>query len=197
MADRLAIDPHEIAFRAKMPVGIDFHLHAAIAEDPLGDDGDHIHAVDLAGDDERRGLVVGIGRSGADRGDEGLTIGQHVALPGIALVIAIQERYDLAAALDPVLQDRQRVQTHQLATLIGVSVTGAGSAIGDVAHDRTGIAADLLAGRFTFGRVAGDLLSHVPRLPIPCPWRPRPSELPRAPARAWRAFGKPARRLHP
>ena len=55
---------------AEVAVGVDLHLDAAVAEDRLGDDGDDVGALDLAADDEGRGLVVGIGGAGADAGDE-------------------------------------------------------------------------------------------------------------------------------
>ena len=70
MADRLALRAHRRRLRAEIAVGIDLHLDAAIAEDALGHDRDHVDAVDLGGHDERRRLVVGIGGAGADRGDE-------------------------------------------------------------------------------------------------------------------------------
>ena len=53
-----------------MPIGVDLHLHAAIGIDAFGDHGDHIDAVDLAGDDEGRRLVIGIGGARPDGRDE-------------------------------------------------------------------------------------------------------------------------------
>ena len=47
MADRLALGAHRRLLGAEMAVGVDLHLDAAIAEDALGDDGDHVDAVDL------------------------------------------------------------------------------------------------------------------------------------------------------
>ena len=58
------------ALRAEIAVGVDLHLDAAIAENALGHDGDHVDAVDFRRHDERRRLVVGIGGAGADRRDE-------------------------------------------------------------------------------------------------------------------------------
>ena len=66
---------------AEVAVGVDLHLHAAVAEDALGHDRDHVDALDLRGDDEGRRLVVGIGRAGADAGDEGLAVAQQARRP--------------------------------------------------------------------------------------------------------------------
>ena len=70
VADRLAAGADDGALGAEVAVGVDLHLGAAVAEDRLGDDGDDVGALDLAGDDERGGLVVGVGGAGADAGDE-------------------------------------------------------------------------------------------------------------------------------
>ena len=70
VADRLAAGADDGAFGAEVAVGVDLHLGAAVAEDRLGDDGDDVGALDLAGDDEGGGLVVGVGGAGADAGDE-------------------------------------------------------------------------------------------------------------------------------
>ena len=70
VADRLAAVAHRRLLGAEVAVGVDLHLEAAVAEDALGDDGDHVDAVVLRGDDEGRRLVVGIGGARADAGDE-------------------------------------------------------------------------------------------------------------------------------
>ena len=46
--DGFALRAHRAAFRAQMPVGIDLHLHAAIAENSFGHDRDHVDAFDFA-----------------------------------------------------------------------------------------------------------------------------------------------------
>ena len=81
MADRLALDAHRCLLGAEEAVGVDLHLDAAIAEDALGHDGDHIDAVNLGRDDERGRLVVGIGGAGADRGDECALLVDDLAVP--------------------------------------------------------------------------------------------------------------------
>ncbi len=59
--DRLALHSDRRGLRAKIAVGVDLHLDAAIAEDALGHDRDHVDAIDLRGDDKGRRLVIRIG----------------------------------------------------------------------------------------------------------------------------------------
>ncbi len=75
VADRLAAVAHRRLLGAEVAVGVDLHLEAAVAEDAFGDDGDEVDALVLRGDDERRRLVVGIGRPRADAGDEHRRVG--------------------------------------------------------------------------------------------------------------------------
>ena len=65
MANRLAIDKHNIALVADMAVGVDLHLHAAIAEDTFSHDGDHVHAFHLLAGDKGRWFIVRISGAGA------------------------------------------------------------------------------------------------------------------------------------
>jgi hypothetical protein len=81
MAHGLAVDPDDRRLRPQEAIGVDLHLDAAIAEDALGHDGDHVDAVNFRGDDKRRWLVVGIGRAGADRGYEGFARADDLAVP--------------------------------------------------------------------------------------------------------------------
>ena len=124
-----------------MTVGVDLHLDAAIGEDALGDDGHQIDALDLLADDEGRRLVVGIGGAGADGGDEAAAGVDQFAVPGLAVG---DEGHHGAAGLGRVVEDGQRIDAHDAAADIAVAVAGAGAAVGDVAHHRAGIAADLL-----------------------------------------------------
>ena len=86
MADGLAVGAHRGLLRADVAVGVDLHLHAAVAEDPLRDDGHHVHARRLARDDEGRRLVIGIGGAGADSGDEALGLRDQAAAPVLGAV---------------------------------------------------------------------------------------------------------------
>ena len=94
--------------RAEMAVGVDLHLHAAIAEDALGHDGDGVDAVVLGRDDEGRGLVVGIGGAGADAGDEGARRIEQLAVP-----LAAGEGHQLAALVDRALHQHDRIDADQ------------------------------------------------------------------------------------
>jgi hypothetical protein len=44
MPDRLAAGADQVALGAEKPVGVDLHLDAAIAENALGHDRDHVDA---------------------------------------------------------------------------------------------------------------------------------------------------------
>ena len=45
VADHLALAAHVGLLGAEVAVGVDLHLEAAVAEDALGDDGDHVDAL--------------------------------------------------------------------------------------------------------------------------------------------------------
>ena len=128
-----------------MAIGVDLHLDAAIAEDAFGHDRDHVDAIDLRGDDEGRRLVIGIGGAGADRGDEHVGLVDELAVP----IAAGLERHQPSAMRHRSLQHDMRIDAHQFAIVIGIAIARARRARLDVAHHRTGIAADLVAG---FGR---------------------------------------------
>ncbi len=124
-----------------MTVGVDLHLDAAVGEDALGNDSDEIDAFDLLADDEGGRLVVGIGGDRTDGGDEAaagvLTSSPSHARPR-------RRTAPRRRGLRRMVEDGQRVHPHDPAADIAVAVAGAGAAIGDVAHHRAGIAADLL-----------------------------------------------------
>ena len=142
MADRLALRADRRRLRAEIAVGVDLHLDAAIAEDAFGHHGDHVDAVDLGGDDERRRLVIRIGRAGADRGDEDDRLANQLAVP----IAAGLERHQPSAMRHRLLQHDMRIDPHQFAIVIGIAIAGACRARPDVAHHRAGIAADLVVG---------------------------------------------------
>ena len=142
VADRLALRANRRRLRTEVTVGVDLHLDAAIAEDALGHHGDHVDAVDLRGDDERRRLVVGVSGAGADRGDEDIGLVNQLAVP----VAAGLERHQPSAMRHRSFQHDMGIDAHQLAIVIGIAVAGACRTGLDVAHDRTSIAADLVVG---------------------------------------------------
>src|SRR6516165_10395771 len=141
MADGLALRAHGSCLGPEIAVGVDLHLDTAIAEDAFGHDRDHIDAIDLRRDDEGCGLVVGIGRSGTDCGYENIGLVNDLAVP----IAGGLERHEPAAMRYRALQHNVRVHAYQLAILIGVPVACSRRAGPDVTHDRTRIAADLVA----------------------------------------------------
>ena len=152
MAHRLALHPDRRLLRPEIAVGVDLHLDAAVAEDPLGHDRDHVDAVMLRGDDEGRGLVIGIGGGGADAGDEGALTLSEFAAPGFA---AFDERDAREIGLG---QQHQGIDPHQCAILVGIAVAGAGAAGTDAAQDRTGVAAHDAGA--AFGLRERDVVAH-------------------------------------
>src|SRR5579871_1484235 len=173
MSDGFAFGAHRTALRTQMAVGIDLHLYAAVAENSFGHDCDHVHAIDLRRNDERRGLVVGIGCARANRGHKGLAVVGEGAIP---LASALQEWNDRLAALDCTIEYYVRIKPHQFALVVAVAVARSSPAGLDVAQHGAGIAAD---------RVISHAVLHSP-LPE---WRP-------AHDRAWREFYECGRRRH-
>ena len=141
MADRFALGAYGRTFRPKMAIGVDLQFDAAIRVDALGDDGHHVYAVDLRRDDERRRFVVGIGRAGADRGDDGRGGVDDIAAPFAG---PVHEGHDLATVLQGAFEQHMWIDAHQFAVTVGVTVTGAAHAGADVAKHRAGVAADLV-----------------------------------------------------
>src|SRR5581483_6114884 len=142
VADRLALRAHGRRLGPEIAVGVDLHLDAAIREDALGDDGDHVDTVDLGRDDEGRGLIVRIGRARANRGHEGRGLVNDVAVP----VFGAAEWHQLAALRHRALENDMRIDADELTVVVGVAIAGARRTRLDVAHHRTGIAADLVGG---------------------------------------------------
>ena len=141
MADRLALGADGRGLGAEIAVGVDLHLDAAIAENTFGHDRDHVDAVDLRGNDKGRRLVIGIGGAGADRSHEHAGFVNQLAIP----VAAGLERHQPSAMRHRSLQHDMRIDAHQFAVVIGIAIARARRARLDVAHHRTGIAADLVA----------------------------------------------------
>ncbi|OIQ69632.1 hypothetical protein GALL_487650 [mine drainage metagenome] len=146
--------PHRLARRAhhrplctKMAVGVDLHFDTTVGIDRFGHHGHDINAVNRAADDEGRRFVIGISRARPDGRDEQVVITNQRPLP-----VGFQERPDLPSRGDTAVEHGQRVAPHDAAPLVGITVTGAGLAVGYVAHHRAGIAADLVGAR---ARAAG------------------------------------------
>ena len=142
VADRLAFARTVACSGAEVAVGVDLHLDPAIAEDALGHDRDHVDPVHLRGNDEGRGLVVGIGGARADRGHEDRLVGKDFARPfGL---LSREKGTTTPPALDRALEQDMRIDAHEFAVAVGVAVAGASHAEADVTGDRTGVAADLV-----------------------------------------------------
>src|SRR4029077_19103654 len=137
MPHSLALGAYEIALGSEMSIRVDLHLHSAVAEDALGDDGDHIHALDFRGNNEGRRLVVGIGRARSDGSHKGLGSAHDVAVP---FLLALKERNHRSAPRQRAIEHHVRIDAHQLAITIAVAVASSQSAGLDVAEHRAGVA---------------------------------------------------------
>jgi hypothetical protein len=152
VAHDLAAVAHVGLLGAEEAVGVDLHLEAAVAEDALGNDRDHVHALRLGGHDERGGLVVGVRGGRAHAGDEDLVGVQQVAVPvgvgGIGRLRsfgtrAVERHQRGRLALHRAAQEHDGVDAHQHAFLVGVAVARAGAPVGDLAQHGAGVALDL------------------------------------------------------
>ena len=154
MAHHLALAAHVGLFGSEEAVGVDLHLEAAVAEDALGDHGDHVHAVGLGAHDEGRRLVVRVGGGRAHARHEHFFRQQQVAVPcgfrshfGPSIFCSLgaaRKRHQRGLTrLQRLAQQHHRVQPHQHARLIGVAVASACAAFGNLAQHRARIALDL------------------------------------------------------
>ena len=175
MAHLLALGAHGRLLRADEAVGIDFQLQAAIAEDALGDDGDHVDVAMAAGDDEGRRLVVGIGSAGTNAGDDRFAGRQQRAAP----FASAQERHHGAVLFRRARDDDHGIGAGEHPIDIAIAIAGPGSPGTDAAKHRAGIAGDdaVLA-------VLVQNFAHFTLLPC--------ARAPPAPGRAWpgRASGE-------
>ena len=154
VAHGLALHSYRRLLGPEEAVGVDLHLHAAVAEDTFGHDRDHVDAVVLGRNDEGRGLVIGIGRGGADAGHERVLAFAQLAAPGGA---ALDEGHARGIGLG---QQHQRIDPHQPALFVGVAVAGAGAARPDAAQYGAGIAAHDAGSAFSVAE--RDVVAHVP-----------------------------------
>src|SRR5262249_42620963 len=107
----------------------------------------------LRRDNERRRLVVGIGRGGADAGDERAFTFTKLASP---IAAAFDEGDPGEVGLG---QQHQGIDAHQLAVLVGIAVAGAGTAGTDAAQHRARITSDNT--RFLLGVGERQLVAHA------------------------------------
>ena len=192
MADLLAAHANRRRLRAEMAIRVDLCLDAAIAEDALGHDRDRVDALIFAGDDEGRGLVVRIGRAGADAGDEGLLAGNSAPSQSAAA-----SRKGLT--LPPSAATRRvstigSVRTRR-AVLVGVARTGARPPRPDAADNRAGMAAhDALVALLAGAELLGLVAERGARSWLSSPARRRRLGAPRGCDAAGRGFGGSRRR---
>ena len=161
--DWLALRAYRAALGAQMPVGVDLQLHAAITENSLGDDRDHVYARDFRRNDEGRRLVIGIGGARANRGHKRIFSADQRTVP---LARFSEEGHNCVATSDCAIEHDVRIETHQLAISVAIAVARSGSSGLDVAEHGTSVAADRV-------------VSHVLRPSLPPGSRPAPDrELP-------------------
>ena len=138
MANRFSVHAHDITFMPDVAIGVDFDLHATVTEDAFGHHGHHVHAFNFLTCDKRRGFKIRVSSTCANSGHKMALSFEYVTVP-IFRGAFTQKGHQILTALD----DRERVQTHQFACVIGIAVAGPGFTIGNVAHHRAGVAADL------------------------------------------------------
>src|SRR6202521_1170645 len=156
-----------------MPIGVDLQLHAAITENALGHDRDHIDACDLRRNNKGSRLVIRIRCTRANRGHEGFLAAQERAVPLAGL---FKKGYKRIAARYCALQYHVGIEAHQLAVGIRITVARSRSSRLDIAQHRTGVAANRV-------------VSHA-HLPFA-----RPESRP-ARGREWRGFSPHGSRSH-
>src|SRR5205085_11269465 len=135
-------------FRPEVTVGIYLHFDAAIAEDALRHHGDHVDTVNFRRHDEGRGSVIGISGASADCGHKYARLVHDLAVP----IAGGLERHQPSAVRYCSLQNDMRIDAHQLAVVICITIARACCAGLDVTHHRAGIAADLVVSRSWFSQ---------------------------------------------
>src|SRR5690349_21115756 len=141
MSHGLTLRTHCAAFGTQMAIGIDLHLHAAVAEDSFRDNCDHIDPFHLRRDNEGCRFVIGVSRARANGGDKCLGVADQRSVPILA---ALDKWHDGFATLNSAIQHDVRVQAHQLAVFVAVAIARSSAPGLDVAKHRTGIATDCI-----------------------------------------------------
>ena len=141
MSNSLAINTYKTTFWSNMAVGINFHLDAAVAENPFGDHRDHIYSLVFTSDDERGRFVIRIGGSASDGRWENGILGHQGSIPPLR---GFQKGHDLLFPFQSPLGDQHRVKALEFPVDIAVTVTGTCLTGADATEDWTGIAIDFL-----------------------------------------------------
>ena len=127
MAHFFALVKHGSTLIAQIPVGVNLHLQAAIAEDAFGDHRDHVHALGFGRDDKRCRFVIGVGGGGTNAGDKYTALGAVDGGQGLGGSLCIQPRMQSLCfcALRLLAQEHHGVESHQHAAMVSVAVAGA------------------------------------------------------------------------
>src|SRR5690606_18824687 len=99
---------------------------------------------------------VRIGGAGADAGDEAAFAVDGIAVPSFA-----GKRNDLATRFHAMVEDGDGIAAYDPTAEIAVAVAGAGAALGNVAHHRAGVAAQLLGDARLAGVVRLEALGEL------------------------------------
>ena len=159
MAHRFAIRPHGGRFGPQMAVCVDLHLHAAIGEDALRHHRDEIDTFHLLRNDERGRFVVRIGGARAHRAHEAALRVDQFAIPWR---FAFKGDNSIPL-LGGMFKDRHRITSGNAPAEIAIAVAGTRAPLGDIAHHRAGIAAQLFVRRLLRRRdlkTLGELVHH-------------------------------------
>ena len=141
VSDFLSLTPNRSLLRADVAVGIDFHLDAAVAENPFGDHRDHIDSLVFTPDDERGRFVIRIGGSASDGRWENRILGHQRSVPPLR---GFQKGHHLLFLFQSPLGDQHRVKALEFPVDVAVTVTGTCLTGADATEDWTGIAIDFL-----------------------------------------------------
>ncbi len=139
MADLLAPHTYGRRFRSDIAIRVDLHLHAAIAEHAFGHDGHHVDAVMFGRHDERRRLVIRVGRGRADTGNERRRLEIERPVP---VFLFRQERHQIAVFVGNLLGNDHRIGARQFAAHVSIAAAGTGFFRTYPAQHRTRIAGD-------------------------------------------------------
>ena len=143
MPHRLTATPHHRLLRAKVAVGVNLDLQAAVTEDALGHHSDQVHPARLRRHNERRRLVIRVSRRRPHPRHKHPPL-RHL-LPHLLRQGGGQVLRFACLAVDIFLQQHHRVQPHQHTLAIGVAVAGPRTAFGNLTQHRASIAFHLVA----------------------------------------------------
>ena len=130
---------------AQIPVGVNLHLQAAIAEDAFCHHRHHVHTLGLGGDDEGCRFVIRVSGGCANASDK------HAALCAVHRGQSLGGSFSVWPRLQGqrfstlylLAQKHHGVQAHQQAIVVGIAVTRTDSPFRNMAQHRTSVALHL------------------------------------------------------